>query len=342
MLLMVYSRLTLLIIVMAVLVPLIPCAVNAAVVVLKNGDRITGRIVKMEDRKLEIDSDDSSDIVTIKWEQVRSITTERPMSIKLYGEAPPPENVGERVRDRIILHTLEEGGLIRLEDVRNINLAEQDYRGYVSIGGNQTSGNTQTQAMNLSGNLTYRKSEHRFILDAKYNRAEADGDTTANNGSVNIQYDYFLAPRFYTGAFNLTENDQFQNLSLRNTTGIGLGYDILDSEQHLLTVIAGPGAVYEDFTTTPATITPSATWLARYELRFRGDDVVLFHKQQGFKDLGHGSATRVNADQGIRIKITRQWRINFEYDLRYNSRPVTGRKATDTNIIFGFSYDFKP
>jgi hypothetical protein len=75
---------------------------------------------------------------------------------------------------------------------------------------------------------------------------------------------------------------------------------------------------------------------------FRGDDVVIFHKQQGFKDVGHGSATRFNADQGIRVKITGNWRVNFEYDFRYNSLPVPGRKTTDTNIIFGFSYDLKP
>jgi putative salt-induced outer membrane protein YdiY len=70
--------------------------------------------------------------------------------------------------------------------------------------------------------------------------------------------------------------------------------------------------------------------------------VILFHRHQGFKDLGHGSGTRVNADQGIRVKITDNWRVNFEYDIRYNTLPVAGKKTTDTNIIFGFSYHIKP
>jgi len=299
-----------------------PFPVQAAVVVLKNGDRITGRIVKMEERKLEVDSDMSSDIVTIKWQEVHSITTDRPMSVKLYSEADLPDNFGARVRDRIILYGLEDGNPIRLVDVRSINLAEQDYRGYIELGGNQTSGNTQTQALTVSGNLTYRKYEHRYILDGKYNRAQADNEDTANNGSVNIKYDYFLTRRLFTGAFNLLESDQFQNLSIRDTAGLMLGYDFLDSEDHLLSF--------------------SATWNVRYELRFRGDDVILFHKHQGFKDLGHGSATRVNAEQGIKVKIARRWRLNLEYDVRYNSLPVPGRKTTDTNIIIGFSYDLKP
>jgi putative salt-induced outer membrane protein YdiY len=319
----------------------IPFSVEAAVVVLKNGDRITGRIVKMESKRLEIDVS-FSDIINIKWEDIQSITSERPMSVKLYGEVDMPEDAGERRLDRFIVSTLGGEGAIRLEDVRAINFAENDYRGYIGAGGSQTSGNSQTEALNISGNLTYRRLEHRYYLDGKYNRAQADGEDTANNAAFNVRYDYFLTRRVYVGGFDLAETDQFQNLTVRNTGGLLLGYDILDREHHNLTIAAGPAAVYQDFTTDPSTVTPSASGILRYEFMFRGDDVVVFHKSQAFKDLGHGSATRVNADQGLRVKLTNNWRINFEYDLRYNSLPVPGRTTIDTNIIFGFSYDLKP
>jgi putative salt-induced outer membrane protein YdiY len=336
-----HARLTACILAMMILLLLSPCATQAAVVLLKNGDRITGRIVKMEKQRLEIDPD-FSDIIKIKWEDVQSITSERPMSIKLYGEVDIPENAGERRLDRLIVSTLGGEGGISLEDVRAINFAENDYRGYLSGGGNQTSGNSQTTALNVSGNLMYRRLEHRYILDGKYNRGQADGEDTANNGAFNVKYNYFLTRRVYMGGFDLVETDQFQNLTLRNTGGLLLGYDILDREHHNLTIAAGPAAVYQDFTTDPATLAPAASGTLRYEFMFRGDDVVFFHKSQAFKDLGHGSATRVNADQGMRVRITQNWRVNFEYDIRYNSLPVAGRQSVDTNIIFGFSYDLKP
>jgi putative salt-induced outer membrane protein YdiY len=327
---------------LTMLLLLSPYAAEADVVVLKNGDRVTGRIIKMQDKRLEIDPG-YADIMKIKWEDIRSITSEIPMSIQLFGEVDMPETVEEGRAHRIFVRTLGEEGPIRLEDVRAINLSEQDYRGYISAGGNQTSGNTQTQAFNISGNLTYRRLEHRFILDGKYNRAQADNADTANNGAFGIRYDYFVRRRAYVGGFNLVETDQFQNLSMRNTTGAVLGYDLLDREHHNLSLAAGPAGVYQDFTTEASTITPSATWLLRYQFMFRGDDVVFFHKQQGFKDLGHGSATRVNADQGIRVSILgTNWHVQFEIDLRYNSLPVFGRKSTDTNTIFGLSYDIKP
>jgi putative salt-induced outer membrane protein YdiY len=330
------------IVVTLLLLALIPYEADAHLVVLKNGDRISGLVVKMQDKKLEIDPEYSSTNIIIDWDDVRSITTIRPMSIKLYGDVEMPENVGQRVRDRIILNTLEEGGPIRLQDVKGINLAENDYYGYISAGGNQTSGNTQTQALNISGTLTYRKEEHRFFWDGKYNRAQANHEDTANNAAMNFKYDHFLTRHLFATASSLSETDQFQDLTLRETASFGLGYDILDNRQQLLSVAAGPAAVYQDYTNTASTVTPSTTWMLRAEFRFRDDDVILFHKEQGFHDLGHGSGTRWNADQGIRIKITDNWRINLEYDVRYNSLPVEGKKTTDTNIIFGFSYDIKP
>lgn len=318
-----------------------PSAADADVVVLKNGDRITGRIIKMENERLHIEPP-YADIVKIKWDDVQSLTSDRPMSVLLYGEVDQPDIAGKRKADRIFLHTLGEDGPIRLADVRAINLTEEDYRGYVSLGGNQTGGNTDVQALNLSGTLTYRKSEHRVILDGKYNRAQAGGTDTANNGAFNSRYDYLVGHRFFVGGFDLVEADQFQDLTVRNASGFVLGYDVLDREHHLLSIAAGPASVYQDFTTEAPTITPSLTWMGRYQFLFRGDDIVLFHRHQGFKDVGHGSATRVNADQGIRVTLIGNWHVQFEYDLRYNSLPVTGRKTTDTNIIFGISYDIKP
>lgn len=317
-------------------------AADAAVVVLTNGDRITGKIIKMQDKKLEIDPDQSSDNLTIDWDDVKSITSDEPMVVKLDGNVEIPATIGGRVGDRINLYNLEEGGPIRLEDVRSINLSEHNYSGSVAAGGNQTTGNTETQALNVNGTLTYRTEEHRFILDGKYNRAEASHQITANNGSFNVKYDYFFTQRFYVGASNLTESDQFQALAVRNTSGLTPGYNLLNSAHHQLSIAAGPAVVYQDYTTAPATVTPSSTWNARYELKLRDGDVIVFHKQQAFKDIGHGSATRLNADQGIKVKVIGNWRLNVEYDIRYNSIPVPGKKTTDTNLIVGISYDIKP
>jgi len=130
--------------------------VQATVVVLKNGDRMTGRIVKMENKRLEIDIP-SAGIIKMKWEDVQSVTTKRPMSVMLYGEADLPEGAGERDLDRMIRSTLGEDGAIRLEDMR---------------------------AINISGSLTCRIAEHRFLLHVAHSERQISRLQTSRDGRL--------------------------------------------------------------------------------------------------------------------------------------------------------------
>src|SRR5262245_66403204 len=103
-------RTTICIVFVVAILALIPLSADAHLVVLKNGDRITGLVVKMQDKKLEIDPEYSGTNIIIDWEDVQSITTIRPMSIKLYGDVPIPENVGKSVSDRIKHNNVKERG----------------------------------------------------------------------------------------------------------------------------------------------------------------------------------------------------------------------------------------
>ena len=76
---------------------------------------------------------------------------------------------------------------------------------------------------------------------------------------MSFKYDYFLTRRLFTYASNLSETDQFQDLTLRDTASFGLGYDILARRYQMLSVAAGPAAVYQDYTDTASTVTPSTT-----------------------------------------------------------------------------------
>jgi putative salt-induced outer membrane protein YdiY len=131
---------------------------------------------------------------------------------------------------------------------------------------------------------------------------------------------------------------------MRDLTGAkttALGYDFYDRANRSLSLGAGPSLVYEDFITVARTITPSAMWFVRWYREFRGGDVTLFHNHQGFRDLGAGEATRLNAEQGIRVKVYGDLALNIEYDIRLNTKPAPGRKSVDSTIIFGISYEFE-
>ena len=200
------------------------------------------------------------------------------------------------------------------------------------------SGNSNTQALNAAFSYTLRKDRHRLQLDGKVNRGEANGELTAQNGAASGRYDYLLTRQVFLSGGQLLENDRFQNLAIRSTTTAALGYDFYDRQTRSLSVGAGPSLVYENFTTTPETVVPSAMWFVRWYQEFRAGDVTLFHNHQGFRDLASDGGFRLNADQGIRVKVYGDLALNLEYDLRFNTKPAPGRKTVDTTLIFGLSY----
>ena len=314
-------------------------AVHAAdVILLKNGDRVSGDIINMEDTVLTLDTD-YADIIKIDWDDVDGLTSDKPLWVAFHDGAVIPEGVGVRDGERLILFRLDPGGPIQLHKIKTINLFELSYRGNLGLGGSVTSGNTSTETINASGTLTVNKGWHRIILDGRANRGKAQGEVNAQNAALNTRWDYFLTKRTYIPFINFLEYDKFQNLSLRSTTIIGAGYDILDHRANFLTVAAGPTAVYQKFTSEPSMVIPGFSWQVRWDLEFLGGDLKLWHNHIGTRDIGRDDAVRLNANQGISIKIYKDLSIRFEYNVRYNSQPADERKTTDSTIIFGLSLD---
>ncbi len=314
--------------------------VHADTVLLKNGNSVDGKIIKMEDDSLEFDTD-FADIIFIDWEEIAGFESDRPLTLILKSNVVLPEGIGTRDGDRLIVTRIEPNGPLPMTAVKSINPATLWYRGNIALGGNKTTGNSSTQAFNLSESFLLREDRHRLQMYGKFNEGETKGQPTAQNAAGSFRYDYYLSRQIYVISDQLVEHDRFQNLNLRTTSTVGLGYDFIDNKSHSISLGGGPTLVYQDYSTSAATIDPSTTWIFTWYREFRGGDLKLYHKHQGFRDYGRSTAFRLNADQGIRVEVWNDFSLNLEYQIRYNSQPAQGRKDLDTTFIFGVSYDIE-
>ncbi len=310
------------------------------VILLKNGDRVSGTIMRMENDAVEIDTPFAGKI-KVGWNDIQRLTSTRPLTLIFHGSTNIPEGIGTRDDDRLIVNELSADGPISFDDVKAIRLSDLYHRGNFSLGGNHTSGNSNTQALNVSAVYTLRHDRHRLQFDGRFNRGEANGELAALNAAGTLKYDYLLKRQFFLSGQQFWEHDRFQNLNARSTTTAALGYDFYDFASRSLSFGAGPSIVYEDFTTVPRTIAPAAMWFVRWYQEIRGGDIILFHRHQGFQDIGVAKATRINAEQGIRVKVYGDFALNLEYDIRNNSEQAPGRKTVDSTFIFGISFEFE-
>lgn len=308
----------------------------------RNGDRLTGTIVTMEEGTLTLATEHSGD-VKIRWSDIEGLSADRPLTIQLHDKAQEADWTEWLYTNYATVRAgrIDVDGPIPLDAVKAINPPPPiRYQGTLNVGGNRTQGNTETQAVNASTRWTVRSDRHRMLAEAKYNYGEVGSRVTVRNSLASLKYDFFLSRRIFTNAEGLMEKDTFQNLSLRTTVGAGLGYQFLDTQRVTVSAVAGLAHVSEHYINAPSVKTPSARWSLRTEFVLIPDRVKLFHKHEGFLDFDERSALRVFADQGLRVNLLGNLFFNVEYDIRYNGAPAPGRKRIDEAVIFGVGFEF--
>ncbi|MEX5213619.1 MAG: DUF481 domain-containing protein [Nitrospiraceae bacterium] len=315
-----------------------PISTSADEVITRNGDRLTGEVLTMEDNVLSLHTEYGE--MKIDWGKVVHVTSTKPMKVRVLGEKKGPLSDfflgGHEFRH---VTELREDGPIPLSEVKGINIGHIRHDGTVTVGGNHTTGNTNTKAVNAVGRVTIQAHRQRLYLEGKYNYGEASGAVTARNWAGQLKYDYFLTEKIFLNTSNMIEHDRFQNLQLRTTLGAGPGYQFFNTDQVSLSTAVGLAYVDEDYTTIPRTETPSAHlgWRLDFTLwsRFK-----FFQHFDGYYDLRYGNAIRITSAQGVRVPIYQTLYVALEYDYRLNTQPAPGRVKGDDSYIFGMGFEF--
>jgi hypothetical protein len=317
---------------------LVPVLAWADEVVTRNGDRLTGEILTMEDNVLSLHTEYGE--MKVDWEKVVHVTSDKPMKVRVLGEKKGWLSDfflgGHEFRH---VMELRQDGLIPLSDVKGINVEHIRHDGTITLGGNHTTGNTNTKAVNAISRATIQAHRQRLDLEGKYNYGEANGAVTARNWLLQLKYDYFLTEKFFINTSNMLEHDRFQNLQLRTTLGGGVGYQFLNTGDISLSSTIGLAYVDEDYTTVPRTETPSSHWGYRFEATL-WSRCKLFQRFDGYYDLRYGNGLRIIMDQGLRIPVFKTLYVSLEYDYRLNTQPAPGRTEVDDAYIFGVGFEF--
>ncbi|MBX3346858.1 MAG: DUF481 domain-containing protein, partial [Nitrospira sp.] len=260
---------------------------------LQNGDRLTGTIVKMEERVLTLQTDYGGEI-KLDWGKVERLTSTSPLRILVPGASH------DVLRDFLYgsqeLQEARELGPespVPLTDITAINLDPLRVTGTITVGGNSTSGNSSTKAFNSAARVTIQAYRQRLLLEGKYNYGQAGDQVTARNSLASLKHNYFVSKQIFIETFGMLEKDTLQNLQLRSTIGSGLGYQFFETARTTLALSVGLAHVNEHFTNSPNTQTPSARWSVRWEHALWPDRVKVFHRHEAFYDLNAGNAFRV-------------------------------------------------
>jgi putative salt-induced outer membrane protein YdiY len=339
---------------------LVPIAVWGDQIVMKNGDRVSGTIVKKDAKTLTIKSAHFG-TVTLPWDQVESAKADTAINIVLPNDQTVSgtfqvEKDQAQVTTGGSTRTVPPADLVALRDAAEQKAYDRLQKpgwgdlwlGNASIGWAGTKGNaeTATWTTGLTAGRVTRTDKTTVYFNAI--RASAlvnqTSATTAQAVRGGVAYNRNLKPRIFLNTFNDWEYDRFQNLDLRIVAGGGLGVNVWKGEKGRFDLLGGVAWNRERFDPVRPQLPFTRTGADGYwgdDFNYKvGTRTNLFQSFRMFNNLKDGERYRINFDTGATTQLTKWLTWNISISDRFLNLPVSGRKKNDFLYTTGFGFTF--
>ena len=359
------------IVVIFVFLGLCATASQADQITLKNGDRLTGAIVKSDAKTLLLKTDFAGD-VNLQWDAVTSIVSSQPLHLTLKdgqtivgtvttndgrfevatketGPVAAAKDAVVTVRDDAEQKAYDD----QIDRLRHPHLTDF-WSGLLDTGLSLTRGNSESVSYTLAGKAARVTERDKISVytAAVYNNSTVNGinSTTAHAIRGGIRGDLNVSEKLFVFGFTDFEYDQFQDLDLRNVIGGGLGYHVINTKATTFDVFAG-GDYDQDFfgaiaatPTTPATpavtrksgeIDLGETFNAKLNNR-----TTITEQFSLFPNVSNTGSYRFQFDTTAATKLKNWLSWQVTYSDRYLSDPLPGFKKNDLLLSTGVRLTF--
>jgi putative salt-induced outer membrane protein len=345
---------------------LLALSVRADQVTLKNGDRLTGTIVKSDAKTMLIKTELAGE-VNVQWDAVTSIVSSQALHLalkdgqtvvgtvttvdgkldvatKTTGEVVAPKETVVTVRN----DDEEKSYDAEIDRLRNPHLTDF-WSGMLDTGLSVTRGNSATLAYNLSAKAVRVTSRDKISVYSTAVYASDDttrpSRTTAHAIRGGIRGDLNVSERLFVFGFTDFEYDQFQDLDLRNVLGGGLGYHVIKTKNTTFDVFGGGDYEQEYFSASPAFPTGLTRKTGEVVLGEELDAklngrTTLSEKFSLFPNVSDTGNYRFQFDAiaATKLKAWLGWQVT--YSDRYLSNPLPGLKKNDVLLSTGLRLTF--
>jgi putative salt-induced outer membrane protein YdiY len=330
-------------------------AASAAVVTLKNGDRITGEVVESNGTSVRVKTEFLGE-VEISWDAVTAIESSDPLHVSssdgqvLVGPVATrgdsfqvtSANSGTvTVPKAQIAYVRNEASQLayeaEVERLRNPKLTDF-WRGYFDANLALTSGNAETKTFANAAGATRETTRDtiKLYFTSLFAENSTTGDrlVTANAIRGGSRYELNVNDKMFTYGFVDLEYDEFQSLDLRNVLGGGFGYHVAKNDRMRFDVFGG-GAFNQEFFSNDIT-RRSAEVTVGEEFNYTLTDRTSFNERLTFyPNLTNTGEYRLQFDTGLVTDVFRWMSWNVTFSDRFLSNPVNGREQNDILLTTG-------
>ena len=216
------------------------------------------------------------------------------------------------------------------------------YEAEVNIGAQVARGNTDTTDLHLDALFqpTFGWNTIRFL--GEFDKKEADGDTTTNRWLASLEYEREIGRRWFVGAANSYLSDSQRDLDLRIIAAAGVGYRFFDEDPTFLSVMPGIAYVIETFEGGDSDANYVAfRWKLDFSRDLYKDDITLYHNHQYLNSLQTLSDINIETKTGIEFDLAWDLKLSAEFQSQWDNKPASDADKLDTRYILKIGYEFE-
>lgn len=332
-------------------------SVFADQVAFKNGDRLTGAILKLDAKSLRMTTAVAGE-VTVSWQEIQEFRSDLPLHVVLAdGKQLVGRMIAREGKLKIVTNTGATVEASKESVVALRNNAEQlayeksqhpsllhGWNGGLDAGLELTRGNSKTRNFRFAFNAVRKVSRQELTLYAEslYSTDDVAGarpHMTANVNRGGARFDHDFVSRRFVFANTDFMTDGLQDLTLRSVVGGGIGYHLIKRDSATLNLLGGANFTRENYIEVQRNLAAGQVG-EEFTLKL-GKSTALLQNLAFFPDLtGSGGNYRSNFSLGTVTKIGKWlgWQNNFS-DI-YVTNPPTGKKRNEFVFTSGLRLAF--
>jgi putative salt-induced outer membrane protein YdiY len=320
----------------------------AEVLILRNGDRLSGNSAGVADGQLEWELPFGRSVM-VPLDQVDRVerygdpqpadglsakdaaATESASPSSPDGVAPPPITLPTSDGSSEVDATPTDPEWFHRRAMRALTDSFTEWTKRIGFGGRFVEGNSRETNLDLSANLERKRADRQTQINLGGQFGQANGTRGVNRWFANSTTDMALtAPWIWF----LNVNDEYnerQNLDYRGTLSFGPGWRPYNEDKKRLVVRLGPAVTYEVFH-APADQRVSPDLFTEVEFRWPLSDSMQFeHRTTVNQSMHDFELFRGISNSAVQWALDSEKRWNFRIGVQYQyiSQPNAGRRPGD-------------
>jgi putative salt-induced outer membrane protein YdiY len=321
------------------------------VIVMKNGDRLTGEIKQLDHGLLYLKASYMNASVELDWNEVATLQTKDPFITTLTSGRRVTGAI-ERTREKqsgqeeFVLGSGSASMVVQPTQVIEMRQAEESIwkqvKGDADFGLSYTSGTNPT-TLSLSANVAYQGDKNLVSVSTSSQFSSQSNAPNSFRYTLDSDYSRFFARRWFAiGLFDFLKSDQ-QDLNWRTTYGAGFGKEIVRTDRSAFQVFGGLDYSREQYFPTAGrdnSVNSMEGLVGAKYTTFRFKTLDVSWDGIMFPSITDSPRVRFTTSGNLRIELIKDLYWSFRVYENYDTKPPVNAPKSDFGLSTSLGFKF--